>query len=218
MWVHFYDNALLDWKLETGTKLRLLVRTGMPWAGDVEVIIEPQKQEEFTLFLRIPGWSLTTRAEVNGDPAGAAQPGEYLALRRAWKPGDRVRLVFDMTPRRVFANPRVSEDYGKAALQRGPFIYCLERRDNPDVDVFEVSLDGRAPIETAAGTGTLGGAVLLRTQGFAYDGPLGRKPLYGYRPITAQGRVPLVFIPYYAFHDRGPADFTVWLPCRGCGF
>jgi DUF1680 family protein len=218
VWVHFYDNALLDWKLETGAKLRLRVRTGMPWAGETEVEVGPQKQEEFTLFLRIPGWSLTTRAEVNGAPAGAARPGEYLALRRAWKPGDRVRLVFDMTPRRVFANPRVSEDYGKAALQRGPFIYCLERRDNPDVDVFEVSLDGRAPIETAAGTGTLGGAVLLRTQGFAYDGPLGRKPLYGYRPITAQGRVPLVFIPYYAFHDRGPADFTVWLPCRGCGF
>lgn len=212
VWVHFYENARLDWRLENGTPLRLQVRTGMPWNGDVEIDVAPQKQEEFTLFLRIPAWSLATQLEVNGEPRGATKPGEYVALRRVWKQGDRLRLRLDVTPRRVYANPRVSEDYGKTALQRGPFIYCLEKHDNPDVDVFEVVLDGRAPVETMPGTATLAGAVLLKTYGYAYDEPLGRKPLYGFSPVVAHRRVPLVFVPYYAFHDRGPADFTVWLP------
>lgn len=215
VWVHFYDNAALDWRLETGTPLRLAVKTGMPWQGETEITLTPGRPEEFSLFARIPGWSVSTRVEVNGEAVRERiAPGQYLALRRQWKPGDRVRIVFDMTPRRVYANPRVSEDYGKAALQRGPFIYCLEKHDNPDVDVFEVALDARAPLGTAPGSGALAGAVLLRTQGLAYEEPLSQKPLYDFAPLTPSRRVPLVFIPYYAFHDRGPADFTVWLPLK----
>jgi len=218
-WVHFYDNATLDWKLESGTPLRLTVKTSMPWQGETEILVSPQKPEEFTLYLRIPSWSLTTRAELNGEAyRGPVRPNEYLALKRLWNPGDRVKLVFDMTPRRVFANPRVSEDYGKATLQRGPFIYCLEQRDNPEVAVFDAALDGSAPVETFPATDALAGAVLLRTGGFAFSPPLTEQPLYSYQPAVPSRRVRLTWIPYYAFHDRGPADYTVWLPCRNCGW
>ena len=218
VWVHFYENAELKWRLESGTGMELAVKTGMPWQGETEIGVSPQKQEEFTLFLRIPAWSLATRVEVNGQRVREpVRPGGYLALRRVWNKGDRVRVEFDMTPRRVFANPRVSEDHGKAALQRGPFIYCLEKHDNPDVDVFEVSLNGRAGLEPVRGSGALSGAILLRTEGLAYDGPLSERPLYEFQPAAPRRRVRLVFVPYYAFHDRGPADFTVWLPCVNCG-
>jgi len=219
VWVHFYDNATLDWKLESGAPLRLSIKTQMPWQGEAEITVSPQQQEEFTLFLRIPSWSLATRAEVNGETfRGPIRPNEYLAWKRAWRPGDRVRLVFDMTPRRVFANPRVGEDYGKAALQRGPFVYCLEALDNPGISVFDAVLDGAAPIETAPPAGAPAGAVLLRAAGFAYTPSLDQRPLYGFQPTVPEQRVRLTFIPYYAFHDRGPSDYTVWLPCRNCGW
>lgn len=219
VWVHFYDNATLAWKLESGAPLRLDVRTGMPWQGETAITLTPEHPEEFTLHLRIPSWSVATSLQINGEGhRGSVRPGEYIALRRTWRPGDRVRLVFDMTPRRVFANPRVGEDYGKAALQRGPFVYCLEQHDNPGLAVFEVALDGRAPIETVPGSDALSGATLLRTAGFAHSTPLERRPLYDFQPAVPEKSVPLTFIPYFAFHDRGPADFTVWLPCRRCGW
>ncbi len=219
IWVHFYDNANLDWKLESGAPLRLAIQTAMPWQGETAITVSPQQPQEFTLFLRIPSWSFSTRIQINGeDYRGSARPDEYLALKRSWRPGDRVRLLFDMTPRLVFANPRVSEDYGKAALQRGPFVYCLEQHDNPGVSVFEAALDGRAPIETVPGAGALAGAALLRTTGFSHPAPLARQPLYGFQPAVPERPVQLTLIPYYAFHDRGPADFTVWLPCRRCGW
>jgi DUF1680 family protein len=112
----------------------------------------------------------------------------------------------------------VSEDYGKATLQRGPFIYCLEQRDNPEVAVFDAALDGSAPVETSPATDELASAVLLRTGGFAFTPPLTKQPLYSYQPAVPSRRVRLTWIPYYAFHDRGPADYTVWLPCRNCGW
>jgi hypothetical protein len=219
VWVHFYDNAVLDWRLESGTPLRVAVRTGMPWQGETVITLSPKKQEEFTLFLRIPSWSLATRAEVNGEVVNQPlKPGSYLELRRAWKAGDRVRLALDLAPRRVFANPLVSEDFGKAALERGPFVYCLEQHDNPGVSVFEAALDGKGAIRVSQGEGPLAGIALLVTEGLAWRMPLGQLPLYGYGPVAPDRPVKLTFIPYYLFHDRGPADYTVWLPCRNCGW
>ncbi|GIU76825.1 MAG: hypothetical protein KatS3mg005_0063 [Bryobacteraceae bacterium] len=219
VWVHFYDNATLDWKLESGEPLRLAIRTGQPWQGGAEIAVSLQQPREFTLHVRIPSWSDNTQATVNDEPLrDSVRANEYLALKRVWRAGDRVRLAFNMAPRRVFANPRVSEDYGKAALQRGPFIYCLESHDNPGFSVFDAALDGSAAMEAVPAAGAPAGAVLLRTSGLAYNPPLGKQPLYGYQPILPEQRVRLTFIPYYAFHDRGPADYTVWLPCRNCGW
>ena len=219
VWVHFYDNATLDWKLESGEPLRLAIRTGQPWQGEAEITVSPQQPKEFTLYVRIPSWSDSTQATINDEPLrDSVRANEYLALKRVWRPGDRVRLAFSMAPRRVFANPRVGEDYGKAALQRGPFIYCLESHDNPGFSVFDAALDGSAAMEAVPSASAPAGAVLLRTSGLAYNPPLEKQPLYGYQPILPVQRVRLTFIPYYAFHDRGPADYTVWLPCRNCGW
>lgn len=219
VWVHFYDNATLEWQLESGTPLRLAVKTSMPWQGETEITVAPRTEEEFTLHVRIPSWSLSTYVEINGQRISSpARPNEYLAWKRLWRPGDRVRLEFDMAPRRVFANPRVGEDYGKAALQRGPFVYCLESIDNPGFSVFEAALSGGGSIRTLPPMAAPAGAVRLLTGGFAYSPPLEERPLYGFQPVTPLKPVTLTFIPYYAFHDRGPADYTVWLPCLNCGW
>lgn len=215
LWIHFYDNSRLDWKLESGTALKATVRTGQPWEGGAEITLAPAKQEEFTVFLRIPSWSLQTAVTVNGrqapEPAG---PNTYLALKRNWKAGDTVKLELDMTPRRVRANPRVPEDNGKAALQRGPVVYCLEQPDNPEAPVFEVALDGKSAIKVERQSGLAGGAMVLRQAGFAYERPLTSAPLYSWEEWRPARPLRLTFIPYFAFHDRGPAAMTVWVPVR----
>lgn len=215
LWVNFYDNSTLDWRLESGTRLKAEVKTGQPWQGNVEVTLTPAKQEEFTLFLRIPEWSLKTSAAVNGRPAPeSAFPNTYLALKRLWKPGDTVTLTLDMAPRLVFANPRVPEDNGKAALQRGPIVYMLEQHDNPDTSVFDAALDHAAPIVAAFRPSLLGGVTVLTHHGFTYPQPQDKAPLYSFQPSIPSRRARLTFAPYYAFHDRGPADMTVWVPVR----
>lgn len=215
LWVHFYDNSTLGWRLESGTALKAEVRTGQPWRGDVTVTLRPSKQEEFTLFLRIPEWSLKTAAAVNGrSVAETASPGSYLALRRAWKPGDTVSLTLDMETRIVHANPRVAENNGKAALQRGPIVYALEQHDNSEAPVFDSAIDRAAPILAEFRPALLGGVTVLTHRGLAYERSQDSAPLYSFQPFTPARRAALTFVPYYAFHDRGPADMAVWIPVR----
>lgn len=214
LWVHFYDNSTLDWRLESGTALRTELKTGQPWRGDVQITLSPSKQEEFTLFLRIPAWSLDTRVLVNGQPATEKPaPNTYLPLRRAWKPGDTVTLALDMETRLVHAHPRVPETNGKAALQRGPIVYALEGHDNPQDSVFDVALDHTAPITAAFEPSLLGGVTTLSHRGLAFSA-LDSAPLYSYQPAGPARPVNLKLVPYFAFHDRGPSDMTVWIPVR----
>ncbi len=212
LWVHLYDNSTLDWHLESGTPLKAQLKTGQPWRGDVELTLHPARAEEFTLYLRIPSWSLKTTVLVNGQAATAQpQPNTYLTLKRTWKPGDKITLTLDVETRLVYANPRVSEDYGKAAVQRGPILYAAEQTDNPGPEVFDLAIDHRNPISAEFRPALLGGITVLNHKGLAFDST---PSLYTFQPPSAAQPAAITLVPYYAFHGRGPANFTVWLPIR----
>src|SRR2546430_7546278 len=62
-YLHLYDDSVLDWHLENGTALKVQQKTKYPWNGVGDITITPEKPVEFTLYLRIPGWSDHTRSE-----------------------------------------------------------------------------------------------------------------------------------------------------------
>jgi DUF1680 family protein len=54
----------------------------------------------------------------------------YARLHRKWQGGDVVQLSRPMPVQRLKAHPNVEANLGRAALQRGPLVYCLEAADN----------------------------------------------------------------------------------------
>src|SRR6267154_1585679 len=126
IYVHLYDNSELDWHLENGTDLKVTQKTNYPWDGSVEIAVVPAEASHFTFYLRIPGWAERTQVSVNGKALTVAKPGEYLPIQRRWSPGDAIRLQMEMTPQMIQANPRLVDDTGRVAIQRGPLVYCLE--------------------------------------------------------------------------------------------
>jgi DUF1680 family protein len=213
IWVHFFESSKLDWKLESGTKLQVETKTGQPWTGDVEIVVNPAKEETFTLYVRIPGWSEKSVIWVNGKPAEQKwTPNSYVALRRAWKAGDQVRVALDMEPRLLRASPRVPEDYGKVAVQRGPLVYCLEQEDQAGTSVFDAAISMPAALVPEEKAGLLGGITVLHHKGLTFGSKVESAPLYSTKEWTARTPVELTFVPYYVFHNRGPARMQVWVP------
>jgi uncharacterized protein len=193
-------------------------KTNYPWDGDAEITVTPAKAAEFSLFLRIPGWCEAAQVAVNGQAAGGATPGQYLAVRRQWKAGDVVKVHFEMAPQIIQANPRVVDDYGRAAVQRGPLVYCLEELDQPEgVRLFDALLDTRqAPPKFAAEyrKDLLGGVVVVKHLGAVGEESSGGRGLYSrFTPNTREVRATeLRFIPYYAWANRAPTPMQVWTP------
>jgi DUF1680 family protein len=218
VWVHLYDASEMDWHLEDGTGLKIAQETSYPWAGDVRLTVSPAQTKEFTVYLRIPGWSGKNTVAVNGKAVEGARPGEYLAIRRVWSAGDRVELGMDMTPQLIEANPSVTEDVGKLVLQRGPVVFCMEELDQA-TQTEQINLGDYVAVKaggTKAGfdAGLLGGVVVLE-----HPGQLRRAETLGLYEAVGVGiagadekRTTLKLIPYYAWANRERSAMQVWIP------
>jgi uncharacterized protein len=223
LYINLYDNSHLDWHLEDGTGLKLEQKTRYPWGDHVAITISPATPSEFSLFLRAPGWSRSTEFTVNGQKAtGTAEPGHYFEIRRQWRDGDRVEVKFDMTPQLIRANPLVREDAGRVAIQRGPLVYCMESADQPGLgSVFDAELaEPSEPFREEFRAGLLGGVTLLRHKGKVTEEPLDEEPLYEAAAMAGPPEyepAELVFVPYYAWANRGQGAMEVWIPVNQAG-
>src|SRR5579862_2310880 len=209
IYLHLYDNSILRWKLDSGNAIKITQQTKYPWEGKIALRVAPASPEEFTLFVRIPGWSRQSTVKVNGKPIEGVTPASYKAIRRNWSGEELVELEFDMQPQMVHANPAVADDTARVAMQRGPVVFCMEQLDqagNTPEEFPRVATRLSEQSDWQYDSKLLDGVVALTVSGTVetpsmqslYDsGPVGRKPG---RAIT------LKLIPYYAWANRAPSS------------
>jgi hypothetical protein len=185
----------------------------------VEIVVAPAQPTEFTLFVRIPGWTDTTKVAVNGKAVAVASAGQYLPIRRRWTADVTVTLQFNMAPQVLEANAQVTENNGRVAVQRGPLVYCMEQIDQGEgVALKDVALtagkDSSRGFEEAFEKDLLGGVLVLRHPGAVYEESADRSSLYFSHnaPPRKSRPVRLTFIPYYAWANRAQTPMQVWTP------
>ena len=140
------------------------------------------------------------------------------SLTHRWAPGDVISVKFDLTTHLMEANPRVVDDYGRVAVQRGPLVYCLEQLDQPEgIALAAVRLEGNqkstSQFQEEFRDDLLGGVVVLKCIGAVYESSP-RGGLYSrYSPeISNKHATALTFIPYYAWANRAATPMQVWTP------
>lgn len=197
-------------------QLEIRQETDYPWDGKISLTIEPKKKQTFALRLRIPGWAQNRPVPtdlyhyvgegkgftltVNGQETDYRMENGYAVVRRKWNKGDRVELNLPMEVRQVEANPQVLDDRGKAAIERGPIVYCIEDKDQPDSTVFNKFIPIGTPMASVCKPETLNGIVGLT--GMA-------KALSRNGDVTD---VPFHAIPYSVWNNRGNSQMAVWIP------
>jgi len=221
-----YVNLFLgsDVTMDTeNNRITLRQETEYPRDGAVKITVVPDKEDDFAVNVRIPGWArnevvpsdlyafVTNVAEgvslkVNGEPTPLTIRKGYARIARTWRKGDTIELDLPMPVRRIVAHPNVTADKGKVALQRGPVVYCLEGPDN-DGQVLDMVISDDTELTTEFRPDLLGGVVTI-------SGRAGtaRRTLDG-RIVPGGSTRPFTAIPYYAWAHRGRASMTVW-PAR----
>jgi DUF1680 family protein len=216
VYVHFYDNSEMNWHLHDGTGLKIQQKTNYPWDGDIAMTVSPATPSEFTVYVRIPGWSVNNTVKINGKPIDGATRGEYFAIRRRWSANDKVELSFDMTTHLLKANPAVADDRGRVAFQRGPVVFCMEHLDQPnqgdDKDLTRYRVNIAANTTSQFDPHLLNGVMVLEHPGYIGS----THPNLYYSSATAEkaqeSPTTVRLIPYYAWANRDPAAMQVWIP------
>ena len=209
VYVHLYAGGGLDAEAD-GKPLALDVRTNYPWEGDVRINVNTGAA--FALKLRVPGWCRKWTVKLNGQAVQPELSDGYIALDRRWSTGDAVALSFDMPVSLVRANPRVYEDAGKVAVNRGPLVYCLEEADNTR-NLHLVRLGDVKPEDFTAQwkPDKLGGIVELKSPGTIETDDGWGDVLYSEIKAVEVKSAQLTWIPYYSWANRAPGEMRVWI-------
>ncbi len=130
IWVNLYAESNAEINLRNGS-VKIEKITNYPWDGKVSVRVFPTVKEDLELFLRIPGWCKSISASINHQAIESLEFEKgYLKIKHNWKSGDEIILNLDMPVETVRSINKVKENTGKAAIQRGPLVYCFEETDN----------------------------------------------------------------------------------------
>lgn len=213
LWIHQYigntTHIQMTDPLEVIRKhqLEVSMQSSLPFAGSAVIHLKPPVPQTFSLHLRIPSWSSGMQLQLNGQPLSVNLPAAptplkttaqgydprlscFAEIRREWQPRDTLIAQFEMPIRLSRAHPKVQKHARKAAITRGPIVYCLESVDNPGVDIFTVNI---APTSLRAENdkSLLGGITILRAESTQHE--------------------QLIFIPYHLWGNRGPSQMNVWV-------
>lgn len=181
----------------TVNNIEIVQENNYPWDGNL--VFKINTKGTFKMAIRIPGWA---RGEVvasdlysfenkdikkipvtvNGKAFDYTMDKGYAVISRSWKKGDVVNVSLPMDVQKVVSNPKVENNIGRVALERGPLVYCAEWVDNNGmVSNLMLSPDARFK------TDVLNNMTILKSDA-------------------------LVMIPYFYWAHRGEGEMMIWLP------
>ena len=214
LYVNLFVQSETSVKPDGKHEVKIRQETAYPWDGNVKLNVAAGGGSEFSLYLRIPGWTgaqpvvtsdLYTyldmpagkiEVKVNGAPVPYTLDKGYAIISRQWGTADVVEYSLPMQVRKVVTNEKVTENAGRVALERGPVVYCVEGADH-DGHALELSIPQDAVLEPQYEKDLLGGVVVLKGEGTLSDKPY-----------------PMKSIPSYAWNNRGINEMNVWLPVK----
>ncbi|MNR12913.1 Non-reducing end beta-L-arabinofuranosidase [compost metagenome] len=116
-----------------------------------------------------------------------------------------------MPVKRMKGHPHIRHTFSKVALQRGPFVYCLEEADNGK-RLYQLRLPLESECALGEGPGFPEGIRTISVPGKRMQAEPGwGEELYGSGSALKSREVQLKFIPYFAWANRGEGEMSVWI-------
>ena len=200
-----------------GGEATLSVTTEYPWEGQVRIVVDSAAGDEWGLGVRVPHWTDSASALVNGEPAAAEPQDGWLTVTRRWAAGDEFVLELPLGARFTYADPRVDAARGSVALERGPLVYCLEAVDHPGQRLDDIIVDTNTKPVAVRHVNLLGGVTTLAVRGlqrprlsdswWPYSSEASGDAASSGHPTMA-----LTAVPYFARGNRDEGAMRVWTP------
>jgi hypothetical protein len=206
LFVHLYIGGTISKKIGD-REIDVEISSQFPWNGSVRIKVRA-KDTDFLLALRLPDWCGGYDLKDEGSFNIRKKDG-YLYINKDWSEEDEIEICFDMEPQLIEASDNVREDIGKAALARGPIVYCLEERDNGnDLHHLRINPDTKFKVSDFNIEGT--NVKKIEAHGTRTLKAIEDKKLYHTLTKVEKLNVTLTYIPYYAWANRGENEMQVW--------
>lgn len=207
-----YINLFMSNKAEINvakTKVNIEQTTNYPWDGKINIRVTPDHPGNFTLKIRIPGWTrndvvpgdlyeyldkpeTTYSISINGKEEDVVIDKSYFVISKKWSADDLIEITFPMNVRRVITNENVKDNLNKVAFEFGPIVYCAEEIDNGS-DLSKLIISDDIKFSSEKKNDLLGGVNILKGK-------------------IADRNEEITLIPYYTWSNRDIGIMKVWFP------
>jgi uncharacterized protein len=220
LWLNLFVNS--NTRILLGAdSISVGTETDYPWDGKVVVSINPDTKQKFSIHIRVPGWANGEASPgalyryiqnkpkqieflVNGNKVETKIDNGYISIERNWMKGDQISFTLPMEILQIRAMDSLRNDQNRIALQRGPFIYCIEGADNAG-SVWNVLVKPHA-VFTPVKYRILNEPVIALQARVEISVP----DENGVGIKTSEEKI--TAIPYYTWANRGANSMRVWLP------
>lgn len=174
--------------------------------GSLELTVDAQNA--FTLGIRMPTWADNLSIKQAGSEVDYEVVDGYAMIPVTEKV--TLMLAFDVPIIMHQAHPKVRDDLGKVALQRGPLVYCMEETDN-ESDLHLMRLKNHIHAEKVSDS-VLGSHIALKAQGEkrVIDEEWENVLYRTYKEAVYEEK-DLTFVPYHLWANRSVGEMMVWV-------
>jgi DUF1680 family protein len=137
--VNLYSDSEAVISLGNLGEVRIRQETDYPNSGNIRIHVTPATPGRFRLKCRIPAWCESFHLAINGEQISCAAEDGWLTIERIWDCENVVDLFLEMPWRLVRGTAKQS---GKAAILRGPVLFCLNPARNPTAAANGCLLEG----------------------------------------------------------------------------
>ncbi len=211
VWTGLYGAGMAQFTLKNGASFTLKQETDYPFDGKITFSVTESNGIPFTLHLRVPAWAEGAELCVNGNTE-KLEAEAYAAVPAG---ADFSCVLFlPAAPRLTVGHGMIEEDRGRAAVEAGPLVYCLESLDAPEADSLQDLLLPLHP-EFKKTECTVDGRTIpaYETTLLCRDVPEGKRDsLYRALDVEKLRSIHARLIPYYAWDNRGRGEMLIWMP------
>lgn len=209
IYTHLFIDSTAEVKLDD-QKIVLEQKTKYPWNGKITITLQLEGTKQFKMALRLPGWCRKYGLKINGNICEDYMSDQgYAIINNVWTAGDQIELDLEMPVELVQADPRVRENAGKVALQRGPVVYCLEEVDNGN-RLWNIKIKSNVKLDTEYAEELFAGVTIITGEAERVDLEKWDNTLYA--PLRDDTKpVKIKAVPYSLWGNRGPGEMMVWL-------
>lgn len=185
---------------QTLNGVEMTIEADYPASGSWSLTIKAVKRTPLVLHLRIPGWANDVEIDAPDEIGEAEYRAGYAVWDRDWTGETTFKIDWPMPPVWTVCDPRVLDNAGRLALQKGPTVYAMVRDDSP-VAPHHLQIDHEAEI------GEEGDRLLVEALYEPIDQP---DTLYApYEPKDPE-ETTATFVPYRDWANGGPTEMLVW--------
>ena len=205
VFVHQYIASDANFEIRD-KNIQIIQQTDYPNNGEIKLLIKGM--EGMKLAVRIPYWCESYNIERDNVEI-INKPIKGYVYIDCTNNLTTISIKFDMQPKLYEASPKVQDNSGRVALQRGPIVYCLEGIDNGE-NVRDIAIDRNSNFTVKYDD--YFGTCIIEADGYRRDESQ-YKILYQPLDCACNKKLnqKLKFIPYYAFANRGETEMIVWI-------